>query len=683
MKRSYIILFIFLFSCSLLIAACKPPAKDKDPGEPPALQISGDLPEALVSYLYNESLSGTGGRYPRQWSIVAGSLPPGLSLSAESGTVSGIPNEVGEWTFTIRLSDSATPEPKYTEREFTIKVADILVQKGKESPPSSLIPTLSKDTTMIQLEVINGDTPVEIKTIVFTVDGSGNDAIDVENVRLYKDNNADGKLDDDDDMIGEPTIITRDDGIVTFTDIDIFLGPQRTICFILIYDFNKYGWPEESFRVSIKKDEDFIAIDVETEEPVTVAGIPLYGQPQMLRYPNWVHRHPEAVDSSGVQTVLLPRKDHDWAYDPQEDRYVFVMFGGVEERDNGTFEYNGNVEPTQWLRVGTILSPTDPLPWPRICHSMAFYPHPGSDPYIFMVSGEAYYIYIGYILQDTCMYLPFERRWQGQCGPEIPGNAMEQCNWPPPRMSPMPGRRKCHAMAWYPKGHFPADEPNPPYPPLDEVTPPDVVVLYGGWRAYTGYPPVYGDTWEWGPDPQGNVVWTQIMPSSPPGNRYYHTMVYHRERHSLIMFGGYTSDVNPAVHFNDTWEYKRPERIWSMINTENSPSKRRNHYTMYDPERNVVILFGGGLDTGEMFDDTWELAHTEKQPSIDWIKMRPENKPSRRDGHVIGWDIVRDMPRSVYNNLYKIPDHVGRVIRGVGVLFAGGSNNNDTWEYIR
>lgn len=49
------------------------------------------LPNAPVSTAYSQTLSETGGPQPCTWSIVTGSLPPGLSLGASTGTIGGAP----------------------------------------------------------------------------------------------------------------------------------------------------------------------------------------------------------------------------------------------------------------------------------------------------------------------------------------------------------------------------------------------------------------------------------------------------------------------------------------------------------------------------------------------------------------------------------------------------------------
>jgi hypothetical protein len=67
------------------------------------------LPTAHIQTVYQASLLATGGKPPYFWSVQAGSLPGGLSLTASSGTISGVPNEAGTSTFSAQVEDSSSP----------------------------------------------------------------------------------------------------------------------------------------------------------------------------------------------------------------------------------------------------------------------------------------------------------------------------------------------------------------------------------------------------------------------------------------------------------------------------------------------------------------------------------------------------------------------------------------------
>ncbi len=64
------------------------------------------LPDGALSIAYNVPLAATGGVAPIAWSVSAGSLPAGLTLSG-AGVLSGTPTTVGTSVFTITATDAA------------------------------------------------------------------------------------------------------------------------------------------------------------------------------------------------------------------------------------------------------------------------------------------------------------------------------------------------------------------------------------------------------------------------------------------------------------------------------------------------------------------------------------------------------------------------------------------------
>jgi hypothetical protein len=69
---------------------------------------TSSLPAGSAGAGYDESLTASGGVAPYTWSVVSGSLPPGLTLSA-SGQISGTATSGGSFSFTVVVTDSETP----------------------------------------------------------------------------------------------------------------------------------------------------------------------------------------------------------------------------------------------------------------------------------------------------------------------------------------------------------------------------------------------------------------------------------------------------------------------------------------------------------------------------------------------------------------------------------------------
>jgi hypothetical protein len=51
-------------------------------------------------------MSVTGGSGPYKFSIVSGSLPPGVTLNTSTGKLSGKPTKAGAYTFTTKVEDA-------------------------------------------------------------------------------------------------------------------------------------------------------------------------------------------------------------------------------------------------------------------------------------------------------------------------------------------------------------------------------------------------------------------------------------------------------------------------------------------------------------------------------------------------------------------------------------------------
>jgi large repetitive protein len=73
---------------------------------PPLTLIGGPQPRGEVGIAYSTSLLASGGVTPYSWSIVAGTLPVGLSISSTTGVISGTPGASGTSNFTVQVKDS-------------------------------------------------------------------------------------------------------------------------------------------------------------------------------------------------------------------------------------------------------------------------------------------------------------------------------------------------------------------------------------------------------------------------------------------------------------------------------------------------------------------------------------------------------------------------------------------------
>jgi hypothetical protein len=82
------------------------------------------LPNGSVGTAYSQTLAAAGGTGTITWSISAGALPTGLTLSA-AGSLTGTPTAAGTFNFTLQVADSGSPARTATA-PFTITVTAAL-----------------------------------------------------------------------------------------------------------------------------------------------------------------------------------------------------------------------------------------------------------------------------------------------------------------------------------------------------------------------------------------------------------------------------------------------------------------------------------------------------------------------------------------------------------------------------
>ena len=78
-------------------------------GPIPLAISTASLPGGFANVAYTATLTASGGTSPYTWSIASGSLPPGLTLNATSGAITGTPSTTGTSTFTVQVSDASSP----------------------------------------------------------------------------------------------------------------------------------------------------------------------------------------------------------------------------------------------------------------------------------------------------------------------------------------------------------------------------------------------------------------------------------------------------------------------------------------------------------------------------------------------------------------------------------------------
>jgi hypothetical protein len=89
---------------------------------PPPLSITTtSVSSATAATAYSNPLTATGGTTPYTWTLTSGTLPTGITLQS-TGSLSGTATQAGQFTFTVKASDSSSPQLTASQ-SFTLTVA--------------------------------------------------------------------------------------------------------------------------------------------------------------------------------------------------------------------------------------------------------------------------------------------------------------------------------------------------------------------------------------------------------------------------------------------------------------------------------------------------------------------------------------------------------------------------------
>jgi len=90
-----------LLVCAVLLAGC---GGGTEPTFDTLTITTTSLADADEGVAYSQTITASGGNGTNSWTVVAGTLPPGISLGGSSGQLSGTPTSPGDFTFTVRAT---------------------------------------------------------------------------------------------------------------------------------------------------------------------------------------------------------------------------------------------------------------------------------------------------------------------------------------------------------------------------------------------------------------------------------------------------------------------------------------------------------------------------------------------------------------------------------------------------
>jgi RHS repeat-associated protein len=147
------------------------------------------LPTGAQNSAYSATLQATGGTTPYAWSIIAGSLPSGLSLNSSTGAITGTPTALVINNFTVQVTDSGS-NTATAPLSITINFSDgytvgrVVVINHLKVPNTdqSDFPVLISGTYLFLATVAHGGSVQSSNgyDIIFTSDSAGQNKLDHE-----------------------------------------------------------------------------------------------------------------------------------------------------------------------------------------------------------------------------------------------------------------------------------------------------------------------------------------------------------------------------------------------------------------------------------------------------------------------------------------------------------------------
>jgi len=117
---------------------------------------SSGLPDGRTGSAYDAGFTASGGTQPYRWTVSAGNLPQGLTLSQNDGQLTGIPSTAGGYAFTIKVTDA---KAQTAQKQFALNIT----AGGNVDGPAEL-PRVTVSSSM-------ADTPAPGTTITVSAGG--------------------------------------------------------------------------------------------------------------------------------------------------------------------------------------------------------------------------------------------------------------------------------------------------------------------------------------------------------------------------------------------------------------------------------------------------------------------------------------------------------------------------------
>lgn len=206
------------------------------------------------------------------------------------------------------------------------------------------------------------------------------------------------------------------------------------------------------------------------------------------------------------------------------------------------------------------------------------------------------------------------------------------------------------------------------------------MIVFGGYYydSNSGSDYFYNDTYLFDPN-QGQGVWTQLSPGGNlPSQRREVSGVCDTLNNRFTIFGGGTR----TSAYNDVYALDLTTNTWTQLTPSGTPpAPRYATQVVYDAPNQRMILFGGGSQGGNIYNDCWEL-------SLPKLFVEGGNR-NALVGHETPIVYPNPMGKEVYFNFgvngtssvnLKIFDVSGRLVRTLSQDFKTSGTYRLTWD---
>ena len=83
--------------------------------------ITKSLNQGTFGQDYSSNLEVAGGKSPYSWKLFSGQLPKGLSINSQTGEIMGVPQETGDFSIKVSVTDNSRPQ-NGAYKSFTLKI---------------------------------------------------------------------------------------------------------------------------------------------------------------------------------------------------------------------------------------------------------------------------------------------------------------------------------------------------------------------------------------------------------------------------------------------------------------------------------------------------------------------------------------------------------------------------------